>query len=260
MLCLVPYPDAHACCRYDAVKGSQFAALNRDTAGARMMAELPKGPARVQLYSAATPNGMKVGIMLEELVDSVKLEYNAHRIDIFKGEQFGSGFVSVNPNSKIPCVVFDGYPIFESGAILVHLAETFDVLIPKSPALKAECLAWVFWQMGGQGPMAGQFGHFYRAAPRDKKDVVEYGAARYGMEVRRLLSVMDQHLKDRTWFVGEDYSVADIVNFPWVVALEKGPDAVKFLDLTEKRYPNLFAWVKRMRARPAVQRGVKVCA
>jgi len=246
--------------RYSALQGNSFASVNTDTAGARTQAQLAVGPARCQLYSLATPNGQKASIMLEELVDLVNLEYNAHRINIMAGEQFTSGFVKVNPNSKIPCVVFDGYRIFESGAIMVHLAETFNVLLPKEPALKAECLSWVFWQMAGQGPMSGNFGHFFRYAPRDKKDVLEYGVARYGMEFRRLLSVMELHLADgRTWFMGDMYTIADIACYPWVANVETGYQATTFLDVTAKRYPHLFAWMDRMRARPAVQRGMNVC-
>jgi len=201
---------------YPALQGNRFSGMNRDTAGARTDAPLPVGPARCQLYSLATPNGQKAGIMCEELVEllGAGFEYNAHRIDIMKGDQFTQGFVNVNPNSKIPCMVFDGYRIFESGAILVHLAETFKVLMPKTPELRAEALSWVFWQMAGQGPMFGNFGHFYRYAPRDKLQVLEYGTARYGMENRRLLSVMDLHLNAREWFVGDEYSIADIACYP----------------------------------------------
>ena len=271
---------------YASTTGNRFAGTNADTAGARFERELPVAPVEVNLYSAGTPNGHKVGILLEEL----GCEYAAHGVDIRAGEQFSSGFVRVNPNSKIPCILHRpvaaaasvasgpfhegratatttaagkdaGIRVFESGAILVYLADYFGKLIPppSDAAKRAECLSWVFWQMSGQGPMTGNMGHFLVYAPRDKPEALDYGVARYGMEVRRLLSVLDNHLADgRTWMLGDEYSIADIACYPWIETVEVGYGAGKLIGTTSGRFPHLDKWVARMRARPGVQRGMCV--
>ncbi len=190
-------------------------------------------------------------------------------INISKGEQFTSGFVSVNPNSKIPCAVDndgpDGKPIclFESASIVLYLAEKYNKFIPSDPRLKAEVMNWIFWQMGGLGPMTGNFGHFFVYAPADKVETRNYGVTRYGMEVQRLFSVLDQHLATRTYIVGEEYTVADIVIYPWVhqisnYAHSSGVKAAEFLNL--KSYTHVCAWDERISSRPPVQRGLTVCS
>lgn len=250
---------------YQHASSGALASINHDTAGARTEGELPKGDKEYQLYSLATPNGQKIGIALEEF----ELEYDAHLINILKGDQFTSGFVDLNPNSKIPAIrrhVKDGgepVDVFESGAILLYLAEQYNKFIPAAGTVqRTECYSWLMWQMASQGPMFGQFGHFYKYAPRDKIDAINYGVARYSAEVRRLLSVMEQHLKQnggRTWWLGDEYTIVDMAIHPWVTALgEKGYDALEFLEV-EERYPNVVAWSKRVGERPAVQRGIKVC-
>jgi len=245
--------------------GNKFAAINSPTAGARVEKELPDGPAAIQLYSLATPNGQKVSILLEEL----GVEYDAYVINIGTGDQFTSGFVSVNPNSKIPAAVDkqgpDGQPIslFESGSIVWYFAEKFNRFLPTNPRHRTECMNWVFWQMGGQGPMGGNFGHFMVYAPADKVETRNYGVARYGMEVQRLCSVLDRHLEGRTYMVGEEYSVADIMIYPWFNQLlvgyahASGVTANDFLTMSQ--YTNANAWAKRISERPAVQRGMTVC-
>jgi len=239
---------------YKHLAGNRFDGLNQDSAGPRNDTPLPVGPAEYQLYSLATPNGQKASIACEEF----GVEYNAHLINIQAGEQFSKGFVAVNPNSRIPCMKHGDVRIFESGAILLYLAEKHNRFIPKDPAKKAECYSWIMWQMSGQGPMFGQFGHFFRYAPRTKHEAINYGVARYGMEVRRLLSVMEHHLKDKTWFLGDEYTIVDMACYPWVVCLDKGYLAEKFLGRNE-RYPNVMKWCARMQDRPAVQRGMLIC-
>lgn len=239
-----------------------FASVNKDTAGARTQRDLPKGDKEYQLYSLFTPNGQKVGIALEEF----GLEYDAHVIEIMKGEQFTSGFVELNPNSRIPALrhhVKEGGPavdVFESGAILLYLAEQCNDFIPAPKSHhRVECYSWLMWQMSAQGPMFGQLGHFYKYAPRDKIEAINYGVARYSMETRRLLSVMENHLKEyggRTWWVGEQYTIVDMALFPWTEGLIQR-DAGPFLGIDD--YPNVLAWCDRVRERPAVQKGMKVC-
>ena len=167
----------------------------------------------------------------------------------------------MNPNSKIPCILHDGKTrVFESGAILIYLADLKKKLIPPvGDPKRAECLSWVMWQMAGQGPMTGNFGHFFVYAPRDKHEAIEYGVARYGMEVRRLLSVLDRHLSDgRAWILGHDFSIADAACYPWTETVDRGYRAGAFLGTTTGRYPHVVRWMARMRERPAVQRGMRV--
>lgn len=212
-------------------------------------------PDRIQLYSLATPNGQKIGIALEEL----GLPYEAHTINIMKGDQFDPEFVAINPNSKIPAIIDPDGPggeplaIMESGAILLHLADKAGALLPADPAARSAAIQWLFFQVGSIGPMLGQFGHFYRFA-KGKTD--DYGAERYGKETTRLLGVLEKALSDgREWLVGE-FSVADIAIVPWINALDfyEGKDFVGYGD-----FPLVDAWCQRFSARPGVQRGVKVC-
>lgn len=245
--------------------GNQFASINSPVAGARTQQDLPDGPSPIQLYSLGTPNGQKVSIMLEEL----GIDYDAHFINIGKGDQFTSGFVSVNPNSKIPAMTDKDGPggspinVFESASIMIYLAEKYGRFIPNDFRARTEVMNWLFWQMGGLGPMCGNFGHFMVYAPGDKIETRDYGAARYGMEVQRLLSVLDQHLAGKTYMVNEEYTVADMASFPWVNQLligykhPSGIDAKGFLSV--EKYTNVLAWVERIRERPAVKRGLVVC-
>lgn len=211
-------------------------------------------PDRIQLYSLATPNGKKAGIVLEEL----GLEYEAHRIDIMGGDQFDPEYVKINPNSKIPSIIDpdgpDGEPIaiMESGAIMIYLAEKTGKLMPQDPFLRSKVLQWVFFQVGSVGPMFGQFGHFYKFA-KGKTD--DYGEKRYGKEVKRLLGVLDRQLEGRDWLV-DDFSIADIMTVPWLDALDfyEGKSFVEY-----DSFENVTAWVERFNARPGVQRGVQVC-
>lgn len=252
---------------YAATEGNKFAGLNSPIAGARTQAELPRGQHSFQLHSLATPNGQKVGIMLEEL----EIEYDAHVVDIMKGEQFSSGFVAINPNSKIPAAVdFDGpggkeVHLSESASIVLYLAKKYNRLYPKDELQQIEAMNWVFWQMAAQGPMSGNLGHFMVYAPDSKGEARDYGIARYGMEVQRLLSVLELHLKERTYMVGEEYSVADIMLFPWFQQIRKGyihkasgVSAASMLSV-EQNYPHVIAWADRINERPAVQRGMRVC-
>ncbi|WP_108650338.1 glutathione binding-like protein [Dongshaea marina] len=215
---------------------------------------------RIQLYSLATPNGQKVSIALEEL----GLPYDAHTIDIMAGDQFSDEFIRINPNSKIPAIVDlnpdnieDGQPlpIMESGAILLYLAEKTGKLLSADPRLRVETLQWLFFQVGGIGPMFGQFGHFYRYG-RDNCDH-PYPVERYATEARRLLGVLETRLEGRHYLVGEAYSIADIATFPWVICLDRFYEASEKLGLSE--FPNVAAWVERCRCRPASVRGLEVC-
>ncbi len=213
---------------------------------------------KLQLFSLATPNGQKVSIALEEL----GIEYDAHKISIMEGDQFTPEFIKVNPNSKIPAITDpdgpDGEPInmMESGAILLYLAEKTGKLIPSDPRLRNETIQWLFFQMGGVGPMFGQFGHFYRYA----KDQIDhpYPVERYGNEVRRLLAVLDKRLEGREYLIGDQFTIADIATFPWVNCLEEFYEAGEHLSLDE--FKNVRDWQARCNARPAVERGRKVCA
>ena len=242
---------------WNAPSGGQFENINRPVAGATHEKELPTGKHPLQLYSLATPNGVKVTVMLEELLAQgfKGAEYDAWLVDIGKGEQFGSGFVGINPNSKIPALIdrSGSQPVrlFESGAILLYLADKFGALIHGDPALRAECLSWLFWQMGSAPYLGGGFGHFYAYAP----EKLEYPINRYAMEVKRQLDVLDRHLADNRYFCGDEYSIADMAIWPWygALVLNKVYSAAEFLDAAS--YTHLNRWTGEIRERPAVQRG-----
>ena len=238
--------------------GGRFASINRPVAGATHDKELPVGRHPLQLYSLATPNGVKVTVMLEELLElgHAGAEYDAWLIRINDGDQFGSGFVAVNPNSKIPALLDRRGPspvrVFESGAILLHLAETFGAFLPTDTATRAECLSWLFWQMGSAPYLGGGFGHFYAYAPTK----IEYAIDRFAMEVKRQLDVLDQRLADSEYLAGRDYSIADIAVWPWYGALAKGllyGASGTFLQVED--YKHVQRWTDLIAARPAVQRG-----
>ena len=240
--------------------GGKFANINRPIAGATHEKELPRGKHPFQLYSLATPNGQKVTIMFEELLElgETKAEYDAYTINIAEGDQFSSGFVAVNPNSKIPALMDHSTSpatrIFESGSILVHLAEKFGHFIPKTPEARTECFNWLFWQMGSAPYLGGGFGHFYNYAPMK----IEYCIDRFAMEVKRQLDVLDRHLSSNTYMAGEEYSIADMAIWPWYGGLVLGKlyDAAEFLDV--KSYKNVVRWAEEIEKRPAVQRGRRV--
>jgi GST-like protein len=237
--------------------GGAFANINRPIAGATHDKALPVGKHPLQLYSLATPNGVKVTVMLEELLalGFTGAEYDAYLIKITEGDQFGSGFVDINPNSKIPALVDHSLKtpvrIFESGAILMYLAEKFDVLLPKAMPQRAECLSWLFWQMGSAPYLGGGFGHFYAYAPIK----IEYCIDRFAMEVKRQLDVLNRHLANNEYLCGDDYSIADIAIWPWYGAVHSGAvyDAAEFLDT--KNYTHVGRWADLIGQRPAVQRG-----
>ena len=242
---------------WDAPSGGQFEKINRPVAGATHEKELPAGKHPLQLYSLATPNGVKVTVMLEELLAQgfAGAEYDAWLVDIGEGAQFGSGFVGVNPNSKIPALIDNSgetpVRLFESGAILLHLAEKFGAFIPGDPYLRAQCLSWLFWQMGSAPYLGGGFGHFYAYAP----EKFEYPINRYAMEVKRQLDVLDRHLADNQYFCGNEYSIADMAIWPWYggVVLNKVYGAAEFLDA--ESYTHLDRSTTETGERPAVRRG-----
>jgi GST-like protein len=237
--------------------GGRFAATNRPVAGPTHEKELPVGRHPLQLYSRGTPNGVKVTIMLEELLALGKsgAEYDAWLIDIGKGEQFGSGFVAVNPNSKIPALMDRSGPtpirVFESGAILLYLAEKFGAFLPTAASPRAECLSWLFWQMGSAPYLGGGFGHFYAYAPTK----IEYAIDRYAMEVKRQLDVLDRRLAENEYIAGDAYTIADIAIFPWYGGLAKGWQygAAEFLAVQD--YRHVQRWADMLLERPAVRRG-----
>ena len=238
--------------------GGRFANINRPIAGATHEKDLPVGRHPLQLYSLATPNGVKVTVMLEELLalGHTGAEYDAWPIRIGDGDQFGSGFVAINPNSKIPALLDRSGPtpirVFESGAILVHLAEKFGgAFLPTEPAARAECLSWLFWQMGSAPYLGGGFGHFYAYAPMK----IEYAIDRFAMEVKRQLDVLDRRLAESEYLGGANYTVADIAVWPWYGALAKGLvySAGEFLQVQE--YKNVQRWTDQIARRPAVKRG-----
>jgi GST-like protein len=238
--------------------GGTFANINRPVSGATHEKELPVGRHPLQLYSMGTPNGVKVTIMLEELLalGHRGAEYDAWLIRINQGDQFGSGFVAVNPNSKIPALVDRSGPepirVFESGSILVYLAEKFGALLPKEGAARAECLSWLFWQMGSAPYLGGGFGHFYAYAPTK----IEYAIDRFAMEVKRQLDVLDRRLAQHRYVAGDAYTIADIAIFPWYGGLAKGwsyGTAAEFLSVQE--YEHVQRWADMLLERPAVRRG-----
>ena len=242
---------------WDKANGGQFANINRPIAGPTHDAELPRGKHPLQLYSLATPNGVKVTVMLEELLalGHSGAEYDAWLIRINKGEQFGSGFVEVNPNSKIPALWDYSAPepirVFESGSILLYLAEKFSAFLPSKPSQRAECLSWLFWQMGSVPYLGGGFGHFYAYAPTK----IEYAIDRFSMEVKRQLDVLNRRLADTLYVSGDEYTIADIAIWPWYGALVKGLvyEAGEFLQVHE--YTHVIRWADAIAKRPAVQRG-----
>ncbi|MFC3193328.1 glutathione-dependent disulfide-bond oxidoreductase [Marinicella sediminis] len=246
--------------QWNKASGGKFANINRPVSGATHEQTLPVGKHPFQLYSLATPNGVKVTILFEELLAAghADAEYDAWLIDISEGDQFGSGFVDINPNSKIPALVdrSGGQPlrVFESGAILLHLAERFDAFIPKDPATRTECLNWLFWQMGSAPYLGGGFGHFYSYAP----EKIEYCIDRFTMEVKRQLDVLDQHLDGKQFICGDEYSIADMAIYPWYGALVLGRlyDAAEFIEA--HGYKNVLRWAQAIDDKPAVVRARKV--
>jgi len=245
---------------WDVESGGTFSKINRPVSGATHEKDLPVGRHPLQLYSLATPNGVKVTIMLEELLalGRTEAEYDAWLIRIGDGDQFGSGFVAANPNSKIPALVDHGTPtpvrVFESGAILLYLAEKFAAFLPADPAERAECFSWLFWQMGSAPYLGGGFGHFYAYAP----EKLEYPINRFAMETKRLLDVLDRNLAGRRFVAGDTYTIADMANYPWYggLVLDNSYEAGEFLDVAT--YTNVARWAKEIEARPAVQRGRRV--
>ena len=242
---------------WDTQSGGRFANINRPIAGATSDKALPVGKHPLQLYSLGTPNGQKVTIMLEELLalGHRGAEYDAWLIKIGDGDQFGSGFVAVNPNSKIPALMDRSGPtpirVFESGAILMHLAEKFGTFLPTEPGARAECLSWLFWQMGSAPYLGGGFGHFYAYAPSK----MEYPINRFAMEAKRQLDVLDRRLAESQYLGGDAYTIADIAVWPWYGGLAKGYlySAAEFLDV--QSYKNVQRWADQIGARPAVKRG-----
>jgi GST-like protein len=245
---------------WDSESGGTWAKINRPIAGATHEKALPRGQHPLQLYSLGTPNGAKVTIMLEELLalGHSGAEYDAFLIDISKGDQFGSDFVAINPNSKIPalldCSTTPPTRVFESAAIVMYLAEKFDAFLPKSGAARAECLSWLFWQMGSAPYLGGGVGHFYAYAPTK----MEYCINRFTMEVKRQLDVLDRNLAERRYLIGDEYTIADIAVFPWYGVLITGDlyNAQEFLDV--RSYQNVLRWAEDIGARPAVKRGKRV--
>ncbi|MCV3239357.1 glutathione-dependent disulfide-bond oxidoreductase [Mesorhizobium sp. ZC-5] len=242
---------------WDKANGGAFANINRPVSGATHEKELPVGKHPLQLYSLGTPNGVKVTVMLEELLalGHSGAEYDAWLIKIGDGDQFGSGFVAVNPNSKIPALMDRSGPkpirVFESGAILMYLAEKFGAFLPTEAAARAECLSWLFWQMGSAPYLGGGFGHFYAYAPTK----IEYAIDRFAMETKRQLDVLDRRLAETEYLAGSDYTIADMAVWPWYGGLVKGRayDAAEFLQVQD--YKNVLRWADAIDARPAVKRG-----
>lgn len=245
---------------WDTESGGKFASINRPISGATNEKDLPVGEHPLQLYSMGTPNGVKVTIMLEELLalGIKEAEYDAFYIDISEGDQFSSGFVDINPNSKIPAL-FDrgtspGTRVFESAAILFYLAEKFGQFIPTDPAERAECMSWLFWQMGSAPYLGGGFGHFYAYAPSK----MEYPINRFAMEVKRQLDVLDKNLMSKPFLSGSEYNIADMATFSWYgwLVMDNLYEAREFLDVAS--YKNVNRWANEINDRPAVQRGRKV--
>jgi len=245
---------------WDKENGGQFASINRPISGATQDIELPRGRHPFQLYSLGTPNGQKVTILFEELLAAGHdTEYDAWLIEIGKGGQFGSGFVSINPNSKIPALLDCSGPeplrVFESGAILLHLAEKFGAFIPTDPKGRAECLSWLMWQMSTAPVIGGGFGHFYAYAP----EKFEYPINRYTMETKRIIDVADKRLAETRYLAGEEYTIADIATYGWLGMIARGEaygSAYKFLDFGS--YTHVNRWAEELLSRVPVQRGIKV--
>jgi GST-like protein len=243
--------------KWESENGGEFASTNRPIAGATHDAELPRGKHPLQLHSLATPNGVKVTVMLEELLalGHTGAEYDAYVIDIRKGDQFGSGFVEINPNSKIPALIDHSTStptrVFESGAILMYLAEKFGEFLPSEGSARAETLSWLFWQMGSAPYLGGGFGHFYAYAPMK----IEYCIDRFAMETKRQLDVLDQRLADNEYLAGSDYTIADIAVWPWYGVLTQGKlyNAGEFLDV--ESYKNVRRWTEQIAQREPVKRG-----
>jgi len=245
---------------WDRGNGGRFANINRPVAGPTHDKTLPRGQHPLQLYSLGTPNGIKVTVMLEELLAAghAGAEYDAWLIDISAGDQFGSGFVDINPNSKIPALLDVGVEpavrVFESAAILTYLAEKFGAFLPSGSAARAECFSWLFWQMGSTPYLGGGFGHFYAYAP----DKSQYPIDRFAMEVKRQLDVLDRNLGTRSFVAGDEYSIADMAIFPWygALVLQDLYGAAEFLQVAS--YTNVVRWATEMTERPAVKRGMRV--
>lgn len=245
---------------WESDSGGRFASINRPVAGPTHDKELPVGEHPFQLYSTATPNGIKVTVMFEELLElgHKGAEYDAWPISIGDGDQFGSGFVAINPNSKIPAMVDRSGPepirVFESGAILIHLAEKFGEFLPTEPAPRAECLSWLMWLMGSAPYLGGGFGHFYAYAPTKMK----YPIDRYTMEVKRQLDVLNRNLSERRFLIGDEYTIADMATWPWYGGLAMGRlyEAGEFLDAGS--YTHVIRWAEEIGERPAVKRGRRV--
>lgn len=243
--------------KWEAESGGNWASINRPISGPTNEKELPVGEHPLQLYSLATPNGVKVTVMLEELLalGHSGAEYDAYLIKIGDGDQFGSGFVDINPNSKIPALMDHSTTpptrVFESGAILLYLAEKFSTLVPTDHATRTECLSWLFWQMGSAPYLGGGFGHFYKYAPVK----IEYCIDRFTMETKRQLDVLDKHLEGKKYMCGDDYTIADIAIWPWygAVVLNTVYEAAEFLEA--HTYTNVVRWAKSIETRPAVKRG-----
>ncbi|MCP5179170.1 MAG: glutathione-dependent disulfide-bond oxidoreductase [Pseudomonadales bacterium] len=245
---------------WDTESGGRFANINRPIAGATHDKELPVGEHALQLHSLATPNGVKVTILLEELLELGigDAEYDAWLINIGQGDQFSSGFVAINPNSKIPALLDRSTNpptrVFESAAILLYLAEKFGHFLPTDPSTRAECYSWLFWQMGSAPYLGGGFGHFYAYAP----EKWEYPINRYAMETKRLLDVLNQRLANNRFLCGEEYTIADMANYAWygALVLHNIYDAAEFLDVAS--YTHVIRWAREIEARPAVERGRRV--
>ena len=244
---------------WDKGNGGRFANINRPVSGATHEHVLPEGEHPLQLHSLATPNGVKVTVMLEELLELGRpADYDAYLINIGEGQQFGSGFVDINPNSKIPALLdrstTPGTRVFESGAILLYLAEKFDAFVPKDPSVRAECYSWLMWQMGSAPYLGGGFGHFYAYAP----EKWQYPIDRFAMEVKRQLDVLDKTLAERTYLCGDDYTIADMANYAWygALVLHNIYEAAEFLEVAS--YEHVVRWATAIEARPAVARGRRV--
>ena len=244
---------------WDSESGGTFASINRPIAGPTHESELPRGEHPLQLHSLATPNGVKVTVLLEELLEIGKdAEYDAYLVNIAGGDQFSSGFVDINPNSKIPALLDmstdPGTRVFESGAILMYLAEKFEAFVPADLSDRAECYSWLMWNMGSAPFLGGGFGHFYAYA----SEKWEYPINRYAMEVKRQLDVLDRNLSERQFLCGDDYNIADMANYAWygALVLHNIYDAQEFLDVAS--YTNVVRWATEIGARPAVQRGLRV--